>query len=650
MLRSAIVALLAALVLPAAAQETAKPFLHPLFSSNMVLQRDIAAPVWGWTEPGAEVTVSVAGLTATATAGADGKWLARVGPLSAGGPHEMTVTGGGQSATLRSVLVGDVWICSGQSNMQWPVAAVNNAGGEIADAGHPTIRLFTVPNVTAFEPRELVQGTWSQCNPSSVGYFTAVGYFFGRTLAQRLNVPIGLINTSWGGTIAEAWTSGEALKADMPDFVEAVAQVERTAEELRTGQTDYSAKLAAWYRDNDPGSAETGGYADPATDTSGWPEANVPANWEDTGLPGFDGIAWYVREVELAADWAGSAAVLRLAAIDDRDTTFVNGVEVGSKEAWNESREYAVPAGVLRAGRNVIAIRVLDTGGGGGIHGEAGDLKLERTGAEAIGLAGTWRLKSTKPLAETTPPPARADSNPNIATVLYNAMISPLVPFGVKGAIWYQGESNADRAEQYSRLLPTLIRDWRTRFEVGEFPFYIVELANFMAQDTEPKNDAWPNLRESQWNAAARAGNADVASIIDIGDANDIHPRNKQDVGLRLALLALAETYGEAVECSGPRYRSLAVEGDRVRLSFDHTTGGLGVKGGGKLTGFAIAGADGKFVWAEAEIDGDTVVVHAAGVTAPTAVRYAWGNNPVCNLTNGTGLPAPPFRTDGPQP
>jgi sialate O-acetylesterase len=467
--------LLSTLALPLAAAEM--PFLHPLFSDNMVLQRGISCPVWGWTTPGAKVTVVIAQHVGTAKAGPDGKWLAHVGPLPVGGPYRLSVIGP-ERVVLHDVLVGDVWICSGQSNMQWPLYAVDNAEDEVATANYPKMRLFTVPTVTALQPQPLVNGTWSLCTPETIPNFTAVGYFFGRDLHRELGVPIGLINSSWGGTIAETWTSGEALKKSMPDFVPAVEGIEKLASEAAPG---------------------------------------APA----------------------------------------------------------------------------------------------------------------------------------PDGNPNVVTVLYNAMIAPLVPFGIKGAIWYQGESNADRAEQYGRLMPTLIRDWRARFEVGEFPFLIVQLANFMEQDTEPKNDPWPNLREAQVLTTKRVPNVGLACIIDIGAAGDIHPRNKQDVGLRLALNALALTYGQDVEYSGPTYSSMKVEGSKVRVKFDHVSGGLVVKGE-KLTGFAIAGADGHFVWADAVVDGDTVLVSSPEVPNPTTVRYAWSNNPVCNLYNGAKLPAVPFRTDGP--
>lgn len=340
--------------------------------------------------------------------------------------------------------------------------------------------------------------------------------------------------------------------------------------------------------------------------------------------------------------------MLNLGPIDDNDTTWINGTQVGATASYNADRKYNVPANVLKAGKNVIAVRVFDGQGAGGINGKPDQLTLVPEGGAAVSLAGEWKYKVGVALTSAAAYPAALTDNPNVATVLYNGMIAPLVPFGIKGAIWYQGESNTGRDEQYRRLLPTMINDWRSRFGVGAFPFYIVQLANFMAQDTEPKDDAWPRLREAQYLTTKTVPNTGISNTIDIGDAGDIHPKNKQDVGKRLALNALALTYGKKIEYSGPVYKSMKADGNAIRLSFDHVGGGLMAKGGMALTGFAIAGDDKKFVWADAKIDGSTVVVSSPKVAQPTAVRYAWANNPVCNLYNKDGLPALPFRTDSP--
>jgi sialate O-acetylesterase len=543
------------------------------------------------------------------------------------------------------VLIGDVWICSGQSNMEWGMWGVNNSPQEIAAADHPQLRLFTVPKKIATRPQEVPGGQWQVCNPETVAGFSAVGFFFGRDLQQAIDVPIGLIHTSWGGTVAEAWTSAEALET-MEDFKPAVAQFRQLSEAIESGNDKYEEQLALWWRENDPGSAAEKTWADPGLDAADWKTMNLPAGWEQAGLPDFDGVVWFRTQFDLPEAAAGKEATLGLGPIDDIDTTWVNGLQVGGGTVWNQPRVYKIPAGALKAGRNTVAIRVLDTGGGGGVFGQADQLKVEPAGGQPISLAGAWRYKVGAALADTKPAPQRLDNNPNVTTVLYNGMIAPLVPFGVKGAIWYQGESNAGRPAQYRTLLPTMIRDWRARFDVGDFPFFIVQLANFMGVQQQPVESGWAELREAQLLTALNDPNCGLAVAIDIGEANDIHPKNKQDVGARLALAARGIAYGQSIEYSGPEFKSMEVTGGKARLHFEHVGGGLVARGGEPLKGFAIAGADKRFVFADAKIDGDTVVVSSPDVAEPVAVRYGWANNPVCNLYNKAGLPASPFRTD----
>jgi sialate O-acetylesterase len=462
-----------------------KPLLHPLFASNMVLQRDVEDPIWGWTEPGRQVTVAMNGKSATATADSTGKWLAKIGPFTAGGPYELTVSGPDQ-IKLTNVMVGDVWICSGQSNMEMGIEIAYDKDHEISAAKYPNLRLFTVPKQVAYEPksdfgqvRKAGEAKWLVCAPQNIrvgdwGGFSAVAYFFGRDLQEKLNIPIGLVHTSWGGTIAEAWTSGPNL-SKMSDFKDAVGKIEQT---------------------------------------------KAP-------LPGPNGRA-------------------------------------------------------------------------------------------------------------------RNANDPNQPTVLYNGMIAPLLPMAAKGAIWYQGESNAGRAKQYQTLLPTMIRDWRGQFIGGDFPFFIVQLAGFMPVEAEPKDSQWAELREAQFMTAQSVGHSAIASAIDLGNTVDIHPKNKQEVGYRLSLDALAIAYGQNVEYSGPVFKSAEAKGKSLVIHFDHAEGGLA---GNK--GFAIAGEDGQFVWADAKVQGSTVTLTAKGVDHPVAVRYAWANNPdQANVYNKAGLPAVPFRAE----
>jgi sialate O-acetylesterase len=622
--------------------EAERPLVHSLFNDHMVFPRDVEAPVWGWTEPGKEVTVSMAGKTAKAVADSSGRWHAKLGPFGAGGPHTLAVTGPG-NATFEDVLVGDVWICSGQSNMEWSVANSANAQDEIAKAKHANLRLFYVPKRISLEPQTQVKADWQVCSPESVRDFSAVGYFFGRMLMQEAGIPIGLINSNWGGTVAEAWVSAGALRS-MDDFKGAVDDFTQVA---KNGPGDFEQIMGQWWMRNDPGSANGLGFADPAVDASGWKTMNLPTLWEGAGLPDFDGIVWFRRDFDLPEDWVGKDLVLNLGPIDDRDTTWINGSKIGEMNDWNNARSYKVPNKLLKAGRNTIAIRVLDTGGGGGIYGNPDQLALVRQGAGPIPLSGEWRFQVTRPLGETTPPPQRLDNNPNAITVLSNGMIACLEPFAVKGAIWYQGESNAGRAEQYRRLLPTLINDWRGRF-AGDFPFYIVQLANFMDPTNDPVQSGWAELREAQLHTALSVPRCGIAVITDIGDAKDIHPRNKHDVGRRLALEALAKTYGKQLVHQGPLFKELKIEGAAARLLFDHVGGGLECRGE-RLAGFAIAGPDGVFKHADARIDGATVVLTGQGIDQPTAVRYGWANNPPATLFNKEGLPASPFRSDGPK-
>jgi sialate O-acetylesterase len=356
--------------------------------------------------------------------------------------------------------------------------------------------------------------------------------------------------------------------------------------------------------------------------------------------------------VKIPDDWAGKELSLHLGPIDDADTTWVNGTRVGGIDAYNAKRDYKIPANATRGGKLLIAVRVLDTGGAGGLYGAADELKLKAPGAseKPISLAGEWKYKVGESLAKTGQPPQSMANNPNIPTVLYNGMIAPLVPFAVKGAIWYQGESNSGRAAQYRTLLPTMIRDWRSRFGVGEFPFLIVQLAAFTEEKAEPVESDWAELREAQDLTARSVGHSAIAVATDIGEAADIHPHNKQEVARRLALDAEAIAYGEKVEASGPVFTKMDIKGNTATLQFDHLAGGLQANGGGPLKGFAIAGDDKKFVWADAKIDGDSVVLSSPQVEHPTIVRYGWETNPAkANLYNKAGLPAPPFRTDAPK-
>ena len=611
------------------------PFLHPLFNDHAVLQRGRALPVWGWSTPGDHVTVTFAEQTLTADADASGRWQVTFTAIPAGGPYALMVKGA-KEVTANDLLVGDVWLCSGQSNMEFQVSQANNFDQERNAADFPQIRQFTGTKRFSLTPEILTGGGWSVCTPGNVGNFTAVGYFFGREVHREAKIPIGLINASWGGTRIESWTSRSGLAA-----------LERTKGELQqlgdlseaTKKSEFDQLMAAWWTAADPAAdAALTNFSDQA-----WGTMDVPGLWEDKGLPGFDGVAWFRRTFEVPAEAAGKEAKLFLGPIDDRDVTSINGREVGHLDVWNQQRQYSIPAGVLTAGTNTIAIRVLDTGGGGGIFGQVEDLHVD-IGETKIALAGKWRLLAGKPLGQLPAMPTQLD-NANVITALSNGMIEPLVPAALAGAIWYQGESNASIGSQYDLLLPALIADWRTRFQRPDLPFGIVQLANFMPTvDTPIQESGWAYLRDTQLKTFRTVPGTGMAVITDIGDASDIHPRNKQDVGRRLAAWALHDVYGrnDVVRC-GPLFKAATVEGATLRVSLDYAAG---LQAKGDLRGFAIAGNDANWVAAEARIDGETLIVSSPQVAAPTKVRYGWSNNPPCPLFNGVGLPASPFASD----
>ena len=628
-----------------------------IIGDNMVLQAGMRVRIWGKASPGERVAVSFDAKSARATTDQQGRWEAFIGPFKAGGPFELMIKGA-NTLTFRNVLVGEVWVCSGQSNMEWPLINAKGGAEEVTRANYPEIRLFTVEKNTASSPLDNVKGHWVITTPDQVGQFSAVGYFFGRELFQQLKVPIGLIHTSWGGTPAESWTSYAALSAS-PELKPIVDRYEESLNSLPQRQADYVRLMTKCEQDNlyaDPGNkGEALGSANPSLDTTDWKKMNLPQYFETVGLD-IDGAVWFRKVVEVSPGWAGKDLVLNLTPIDDYDTTYFNGTRIGgigkeTPDSYAKPRRYTVPGMLVHAGRNVISVRVFDSAGNGGFAG-AGAMSLTPVGAkesEGIQLEGVWEYKVEVAFAPKHPdwgsrPQAPGPNNQNSPSVLYNAMLAPLTPYAIRGAIWYQGETNAGRAYQYRTLFPVMIRDWRRSWDEGDFPFYFVQLANYQAAKPEPGESDWAELREAQ-TMTLREAHTGMAVIIDIGDPNDIHPRNKLDVGHRLALWALAETYHQPLEYSGPLYDAVSIEGDKVRIRFSHATG-LKTSDGQSPKSFAIAGADHNFYWADTRIEGDTVVVSSARVPNPVAVRYAWADNPTVNLYNGANLPASPFRTD----
>jgi len=566
--------------------------------------------------------------------------------MKAGGPYEMTIASGSTRITVHDILVGDVWIASGQSNMEWSVGESDNAKSEMASANDPKIRQFAVPHSYSDNPEgEVVGGSWAHADPEHVGRFSGVAYFFARDLRKSVDVPIGIIHTSWGGANIQTWMSRRALALTDSDWNAIAAKNRARADSSR-------AALRARIGDLPPVDAGLVNgravWADPAMSDEAWAMIQTPSLWEAAGYDGLDGIAWYRTSFTLSDDEARQPVRLSLGPIDDSDITWVNGVEVGrTEQRYAEPRTYVVPSSAVHAGKNVIAVRVEDTGGGGGIYGDRTSLYVEVGGVRRP-LAGDWAFKVG---AVSFQPDGQVINK--VPTILYNRMIHPLLGFPIKGVLWYQGESNANTVEQateYRQLFRTMISSWRKEWRGSnpEFPFLWVQLPNYGKVDSTPPAQApWAILRESQTAALALPKTGQVVAI-DLGRADELHPRNKQDVGARMALEARDVAYGQHVVSSGPTYKQHVVRGKQVVIEFANIGGGLVSRtSDGSVTGFAIAGNDHRFVWANAKLEGNRVVVWNDQVTTPVAVRYLWTNSPLAPvLYNRDGLPAAPFRTD----
>ena len=612
-----------------------------IFSDSMVLQRGIKIPIWGWANAGEKIKIQFNQQTKTVVTGANRKWKINLDPEKEGAPFLLTISGSNQ-IQIKDVLVGDVWICSGQSNMEMTVKNSNNAVMEIPSANNKMIRHVKIPNNIGDRPHaDLLRNTqWKTAVPANVGDFTAVGYFFAKELYAKLKVPIGLINTSWGGTHVETWTSREAFE-NSEEFKEMIEKIPAlNLDSLSKIQKD---KMMVVINKLQGGLAKPeiiNTWSETNFNDSKWPQMKVPGLWEEQSLSNIDGVVWFRKTILISEADAGKPAEISLGMIDDNDETYLNGVKIGSTNGYNVKRLYHVSAGILKAGKNVLAVRVDDTGGGGGLYSDANELHLSINNKKQS-LAGNWNFQVATLVNNTTVGP---NSYP---TLLFNAMINPLIPFGIKGAIWYQGESNADRAYQYRKAFPLMINDWRNRWGQGNFPFYFVQLASFnSANGNSERGSKWAELREAQ-TLTLSLPNTGMAVTTDIGESKDIHPKNKQDVGKRLAAVAMQNAYGKTNWVySGPIFRSVKMEGNKALISFSSIGSGLYCKSG-TLQGFEIAGTDQKFYPATGVIKGNLVVISAGTVLQPLAVRYAWADDiPQANLFNKEGFPAGPFRTD----
>ena len=626
-----------------AGHASALPFVSTMFGDNMVLQRGKSDCIWGWAKAGDVIKVQIAGHTARAVAGPDGRWKADIEPPAPGGPYTLKVTGPDQAVEFHEVLVGDVWLCGGQSNMQLGIKLVDNADEEISNANHPEIRLFLVNQKVSYSPAALPDGTWKICSPQTIseggwGGFSAVAYFFGRRLQQDIHMPVGLIEDCVGGSPVESWMSPETLKK-VGGYDKPLAEMDR----LRAkGGQPYGSFLMHWLDEYDVGLK--GHWASADLNDSDWQTVHIPGAFDELGLAGVPCVVWFRKEIVLPDPLPSGRASVHLGWVEKMETTYVNGHWVGASSWVEHNRDYDVPAGVLKPGTNLVALSVFKLKSKDAFLSSP-DLMRLTIGNTVVSLAGEWKAQLSVNAKPPHPMPLDYENYPTMPACLYLGMIAPVSPLALKGAIWYQGEANFTQAYRYRTLLPAMIDNWRDLFDQGNFPFYIVGLPAFMQHRNQPGTDGWAELREAQALVARKVPDCGLAVTVDTGDADNIHPKNKVPVGDRLAYCALAETYGEKIPCQGPTYSSTKRLNGALKLSFTHTDGELVAKGG-KPGEFSVAGKDQKWHWANAKVEGDAVIVSSPEVPDPVAARYAWQANPMATLYNKDGLPAVPFRTD----
>jgi sialate O-acetylesterase len=620
--------------------------LPRLVSDGMVLQRDVKVKIWGWAKENEKITVQFLKSIYKTTADIKGEWSVQLPKLKAGGPYVMEIITKGNKTIIKDIMIGEVWVCSGQSNMELNMRRVSPLyESDIANSENPDIRYFEVPDKYNFisPQKDLKSGKWEKPNPTSVLNFSAVSYFFGKMIYEKYHVPVGLINSALGGSPVEAWISENALK-EFPQYYDE-AQKFKDSSYIKEITDNDNGKINAW---NSLLRQKDEGYKDPqniwynsSLDTTGWSSMSVLGFWSKTKLGSVNGVVWFRKKIDIPQSLAGKPARLILGTIVDADSTFINGIFVGTTSYQYPPRRYTIPGGLLKAGENTLVVRIINSAGKGGFtNNKKYAIEYEDT---SISLQGEWKYKLG---ARMEPLPGRTVIQQE-PSGLYNAMIAPLLNYSIKGVIWYQGESNTDRAAEYNKLFSTLIEDWRKNWEDGEFPFLFVQLPNYSQPGNVPSVSKWALLREAQLKTLSVPNTAMVVAI-DIGEAEDIHPLDKKDVAERLFLAAENVAYGDdKIEYSGPIYKSMDIEGNKIILSFAHTGSGLIVKGGGELRRFAIAAADKKFIWAKAKIEDTKVIVWNDNISQPVAVRYAWADNPEgANLYNKEGLPASPFRTD----
>lgn len=616
--------------------------LPKLVSNGMVLQRDVPVKIWGWACPGELVTLNFMQQEYSAITDSIGNWFVIIQPQTAGGPYSMHIKGL-NTITINDILFGDVWVCSGQSNMEIPLKRIEPMyPDEIANSENPEIRYFLVPKRYEFKSSQsdFPYGEWQHINPETAPDISAVPYFFAKELNKKYGIPIGLINASLGGSPIEAWLSEEVLQEFPGHYSEALRF--RSDSLITAIQESDKARSDKWYYEswiNDEGHKNPDlPWSSPKFNDLSWAVMDIPCYWDDTELGAVNGVVWFRKEISIPESMTGKPARINVGRIVDADSVFINGIYVGSTGYQYPPRRYNIPENLLKSGKNTIVVRVISNIDIGGF---VPDKPYEIiAGDEKIDLEGEWKYK-----LGTTMDPLQTQTFIRWKPMgLYNAMIAPLFNYSGKGVIWYQGESNTYNPEEYSRLFPAMINDWRTKWNQADFPFLYVQLPNFMESSESPQQSNWAEFRQVQLEALS-IKNTGMAVTIDIGEWNDIHPLNKEDVGIRLALQAEKIAYGEEeIIYSGPIYKSMKINGNKVIISFDNIGSGLVIRRGDKLDQFAIAGANGKYVWAKAKIEGDKVIVWDENIKHPVSVRYAWSDNPVGGLLyNKEGLPASPF-------
>jgi sialate O-acetylesterase len=618
--------------------------LPQIIRDSMILQRDIKINIWGWSSKGEKVSVKFNNKSYKTTTGDDGKWKVKLAPMKAGGPHIMEISGKNK-IILHDILIGDVWLCAGQSNMehQMKLHAVKYAD-EITNATNTEIRQFKIPDTTNLvsQQNDLSGGSWKWADPTNVKDFSAVAYFFAKVLYKKYHVPIGIINASWGGVPIESMMSEESLQS-FPDIYKTVNENKDTAYVNETNRKALNA-MQSMPKPIDRGITEK--WVDTSYVPKEWRRIAVPGYWEDQGIKDFDGIVWYRKEIDVPASMTGKSAEIVLGRIVDADELYVNGTKVGATGYLYPQRRYAIADGILKAGKDLLVVRITNNAGKGGFVPDKPYALI--AGNDTIDLTGYWQYKVGAVFTSLKTNGSFSIALQNQPTALYNSMIAPLTNYSIKGFVWYQGESNTGKPDEYAKLQPAMINDWRSKWKEDNITFLFVQLPGFMDYNYLPSESQWAAFREAQAKSLSLANTA-MAVAIDLGEWNDVHPDRKKDVGDRLALAAEKIAYDENIVYSGPVYQSQTIEGNKIIISFKNAGRGLTTNDSEAPAEFAIAGDDKKFVWANATIDGDKIIVSSDEVSSPKYVRYAWADDPVNpNLINKEGLPAAPFRTDYP--